>query len=199
MKIAFDLDDVLSSFNLIWHKWHNEHYSTNVKMEDIDSYFITEVFGITQQETNDRVFEFYKSNECANLPVEKDAKEVLIALKKLGHEVSIITSRDTEIEEMTRNWLSKNFPGMFDEIIFTKQFSRKGIYNNDYRKSQACKEINADMLVEDAPFFAEDVANEGIKVALIEKTWNKSFKTENKNIIKIKSLLEILNYLDWEN
>ena len=166
MKIAFDLDDVLTSFNLIWHKWHNKHYGSHVKFKDINSYYISQVFNITQKESNDRIFEFYRTKECADLPVEKGAKKVLEELKKRGHELYIITSRADEIEDMTRTWIDKNLPGVFKEII------------------------------EDAPHFVEEVANQGIKVAYVEKSWNKNINFKNDNIIRVKKLSEIIKYTD---
>lgn len=169
-------------------------------MKDITSYFITEVFKISMEEAFDRIFKFYQSEEFAKLPAEKDALEAVKFLKNQGHELYIITSRDTIIEDMTREWVNKNFPGIFKEIVFTKQFSKDNLYNNIYTKSKACKKIKADMLVEDSPIFTEEVANEGIKVAFLTRPWNKNFVLKHKNIIRIKSLRELVtNFGKFEN
>ena len=42
-------------------------------------------------------------------------------------------------------------------------------------KSEVCKEIKADLVVEDAPHNAEVISQIGIPVILLTKPWNKNF------------------------
>lgn len=191
MKIAFDLDDVLSSFNLIFVDYHNRHYGTNLTYDDIHDFYPPNVYKVSEKESLRRIFEFYRTEECANLPVEPGAKELIDYLIKMGHELYVITARDPEISEHTLAWLKKNFDGKFKDVIMTKQFSQELGVNNNYKKSEACKKYGIDILVEDAIHNAEDVASQGIKAIFVTKPWNKSYNFTNPNIIRVANLNEI--------
>jgi len=192
MKIAFDLDDVLSCFNLIWHQYHNKHYGTKVTMEDITDFYLPTVYKVPLDVAMQRVFEFYRSEEAENIPIEPGAIMVTQELKKRGHALYVLTSRDPEIKDKTVEWININLPNTFKEVIFTKQFSLSDGFNNNVKKSDACKKYGIDMLVEDAPLYAMDVAEAGLIAVLVEKNWNKNFKDPNKNLYRVKNITEIL-------
>jgi len=192
MKIAFDLDDILSSFNQIFVDYHNRHYGTNLTFDDINDFYPPNVYMASEQECLRRIFEFYRTTDCDNLPVESGANELIDDLIKKGHELYVITARDPEISEHTLAWLKKNFDGKFKDVIMTKQFSQELGVNNHYKKSDACKKYGIEVLVEDAIHNAEDVAKEGIKAILITKPWNKKYKPTDPNIIRASNLNEIM-------
>jgi uncharacterized HAD superfamily protein len=190
MKIAFDLDDILAEFNQAWALFHNKKYGTNLTYGDFTDFDYTKFINITKEEAAFRIFEFYKTDEGKNLKVVEGALEIVNKLKK-NHELCVLTSRDVSIKDMTNNWVKKNFGNLFDEIYLTSQLTLAGL-NHKVTKGDFCIKYGIDLLVEDAPVHAQNASDMGIKVALVEKTWNKSFTYTNKNLYRIKQYDELL-------
>lgn len=82
----------------------------------------------------------------SNKPVElakiniPDCVESLIALKQLGHKIYLISFAGRRRSEMTKEYLDKEHPRLFDDIFFV----RDPTYKNDI-----CQHIGAHIMVDD--------------------------------------------------
>ena len=59
------------------------------------------------------------------------ARETLSQLKARGHDLIIVTARRDDQREMTRQWLDANLHGLFDQLYFTGEFTKKESQNDD--------------------------------------------------------------------
>jgi len=125
-------------------------------------------------------------------PVEW-ALEKLKFWKEKWYIFKIVTARPKELfEKYTLEWLDKYYPNIFDDIFFASDAQIKFDKNwkDATKKSIICQNLWVDIMIEDNPEYAQDVASCGIKTYLIEKPWNKNCKLV-ENIIKVKSWEEI--------
>lgn len=189
MTIAFDIDDVLAEFQYGWVEFNNTKYGMNMKFSDINDFSYAKVMNISEEEVFKRIFEFYETEIITRLEPVTGAIE---AVKKLhsDHTLFVITSRPTEIADMTKSWLDKYYVDKFKEILFTGQISRGG-FDHKTTKADLCKQYNVDWLVEDAVVHAEHVAHEGINVALLEKPWNKEVVLTSALITRFVRMQEL--------
>lgn len=91
-------------------------------------------------------------------------------------DLHVVTSRQHIIRDMTIEWLSMHYPGIFSSIHFGNHFAQEGTAR---KKSEICKcaplsafqrmllrEIDADVLIDDNPSYALDCASSGMDVIL---------------------------------
>lgn len=179
MNIGIDIDEVLAKFIDTWHDFLNEEYSVKYKFDDIYSYSIPEVYDFSKEDAVKRIFDFYNSKNFSTIEPYENSKEVLSELKG-DHKLIIVTSRPTEIEKQTINWLDKHYKDLFDDIILTSGFSRKGFCQTGNNKADICHEYDIDLFIEDAPAYCTGIAEEGIQVLMMDKPWNQDVKTGKK-------------------
>lgn len=74
-------------------------------------------------------------------------------------------------------------------------FIRKSVRDNSKSKAEICKEIQADILIEDNLKYAQQVAQAGIKVLLFDYPWNQSSNL-NPLIIRVCGWKEALNFIN---
>ncbi|HKL44543.1 MAG TPA: hypothetical protein VJ892_04700, partial [Candidatus Absconditabacterales bacterium] len=131
--------------------------------------------------------DFFLNHDSLSLikPVQ-GAKEKLLEFKKKGYKLYVITGRPDELKKHTFDWLSLHYSGIFEDVFFTNADKKNAIL-----KSEICKKLGSEFMVEDDLRFARDIASKGIKVYLIDKPWNKDYdKSIDKGIIKIKDWSE---------
>ena len=188
MIIAIDLDDVLADSLTAFIKFYNETHQDVLKHEDFTSYLLTDIRGISREEEYKLLKEFENSPHSKELKPMPKSQEAIKQLSK-GNELVIVTSRLEEVRELTMLWLKKYFPEL-TRVYFTR------IDYGKVRKSKAeiCKEIQADILIEDNLKYAKEVAEAGIKVLLYDYPWNQTPETEN--IQRVKDWDEILSVLN---
>ena len=189
MIIAIDLDDVLAASLEEFIDFHNKNYGTKLKKEDFTAYYLTKIMDISRKEENKRVDLFDKSKHSNNIkPIDGSQKAISNLSKK--HKLIIVTSRPENLEKKTREWLLKHIPEI-KEIYFI----RKDYTGHKKTKAEVCKEIKADVVIEDNLHYALECANAGIKVLLMDYPWNKT-KKKNKLIIRVGSWEDILRKID---
>lgn len=100
-----------------------------------------------------------------------------------------ITARGEPLRPFTEQRIEQHFPDLFDEIFFCNH------YRPDYpkyAKEEVCIQKGIELFVEDNQNYAIGLEKLGIKVFLLEKPWNASFKPEDHlKITKVKSRNEI--------
>lgn len=189
MIIGVDLDDVLFNLCDSLQDWHNERFDTNFKKKDINTYFVEEVWGCTQDDVRVMIAEFYNhESHFQTLPMA-GAIEAIERLSK-EHTLFVVTARPKKFEESTLKWINKHFPNMFQEVCFsdnpTHDLSKQ-------KKSDICKQLGIEVFIDDAIHNAEDIADAGIPVLLLDMPWN---RTEVEHpITRVHSWEEIVEKL----
>ena len=192
MRIGLDLDEVLSRFVLGLVEYYNSTYKTSLKLEDFHSYKFWEVWGGTKEDTIKKVWNFRNTEYFKNLrPLE--GSQQAVQLLSQNHELYVITSRPIEIYEETALWLQKNFPDKFARLEFTKNIWTK-LGGDMKTKSELCKDLSIDAIIEDTLEYAVECASEGIEVLLLNYPWNQS-NSLPKNITRFDSWDDILKYI----
>ncbi len=96
-------------------------------------------------------------------------------LREAGFELVIVTSRQHVIEQRTREWVAKHFPGVFRDIAFGNHW---GLEGKKTSKKDLCLELGACALVDDSLGYATEVANAGLSAILFDFDgtygWNKT-------------------------
>jgi 5'(3')-deoxyribonucleotidase len=181
--IAIDCDDVIVASAPAILDHYNKTYGTDIAIED----FYGEE--LAAYPATERVDEYLASEEYKNLP---PLQEAIHAIRQLGehHELHVVTGRADYLAEATHTMLKKHFPDIFRSVEFTNYFGK-----NSRSKAQVCKDIGADLLIDDHLHHAEVVAAEGIEVLLFgDYPWNKA-DTLPPNITRVRGWNDIVERL----
>jgi len=174
MKIGIDIDGVIAEFIEPFLKFYNHKHKTHFRREDFKSFNLWETLGITKAQSTSAVDEFYLTEHFRNIaPVPGSIYGVYSLIKNLGNEGIIITSRPSEIEPDTRNWIKEYFPILSDVC-----FVNNPAIINDSRtatKADICSKLGIDFLIEDNLDFVREVrqSSEKTRVLVYESPWNK--------------------------
>lgn len=193
MVIATDADGVLtdmSGFNYIYGEKFFGH-----KPVDLSGYTTAEIFG----ENKIREFLFglrYFYDYCCRLEPRENASEVCRKLCSQGHSLYVITARKFSAmnnppgslsRNLFRKWTEKN--GLiFGDIFFCSE------KNTPLWKLEYCRQISADIMIDDKPDIALYLAENGVKVLLFDAPYNKT--VEHENITRVCSWDEIYRYVN---
>jgi phosphoserine phosphatase len=179
--IAIDLDEVLGQFLMQLSKFYNANacqfsfaIPTSLQPADFFSYRFSDVWGGTDEQSIEIVEAFFNS-PCFldGLPLVPGALEGVKALKDAGHELVIVTSRQLILEEVTRRWVDDNFPpGTFSRVVFGNHWGATG---RKVSKPELCRELNAELIVDDAVVYCKQCADGGMRALLFgEYAWNRN-------------------------
>jgi len=188
MIIAVDLDDVLADTLHHFIEFHNKKYKTKLKFEDFKSYALHDIIGLTEEEEAKRLELFDKSKFFEALKPIPYSQEAVAKLSK-KHKLIIITARTKNVEKRTIKWVKAYFPRIRDINFISSSYM--GFVKT---KAEVCKEIGADIIIEDKKSFIFECAREGVKVLLYDYPWNKDVK-ENSLITRVSSWKDILEKL----
>ncbi|KAJ2919327.1 hypothetical protein MD484_g1118, partial [Candolleomyces efflorescens] len=127
--IALDLDDVLSQTNQAVADWHNDIYGTQMKVSDF-------------------LYRIYNTKPVPG------AREGIESLRQLGFRLIIVTARSEDNADESWKWVERHFPGCFESIICTGQFTdahKKGHeVVTKLSKAQVCDDLKAVLLIDDS-------------------------------------------------
>ena len=191
MIIAVDVDDVLADFTDQLIVFYNKTYNTSFKKKDFTSYDFWDIWGGTKEETIHTMNQFFKSKYFERIsPIEGSLHAIRLLEKK--HELIIVTSRYTIVADKTISWLRKHYSDSFKEIHFS-------YYDKNISKSELCRKLGAQVIIDDAEKNILDCAKIGMTVLVYDCPWNKHIKTNDKitrvhnwnDIIKVISKLKI--------
>ncbi|MAG38384.1 hypothetical protein CMI45_03295 [Candidatus Pacearchaeota archaeon] len=176
MKIAIDLDDVISSTLARVIPFYNERTNSNTKREDYTDYDWTKIWGCSKEEMLKIWNEFAKSKNYEEiLPIKDAIPSVLSLMEK--NEITIMTARSRDIKNETLNWLKKYFQEKEIDLIFTGEFGKvDGIKKS---KAEICNKLRIPLIIEDNGEYSLQCAEEGIKVILFDALHNRSASHEN--------------------
>lgn len=168
--LAIDIDEVLFPFLPELIKHHNQVYGTNFRLEQFDTYDFYKVWGGTSNQTVQKVHAFLKLPQTHIEPLEQATQA--IATLKQHYQLVVITSRDKQLEERTRQWLIYHFPDTFHDIILAGNHYT-GL---DFRtKIEVCRELGAVCLIDDSLRYVTECSREGFKAILFgDYPWNQA-------------------------
>ena len=192
MKIGIDIDNVLVDLDKVLQFWHKNKYVGSQKEKDRNKYDLSIRWNCSREEMNKRVCEFYDSEDFKEMIPIKNAVRAIGILAK-DHELHAITARPIHTEKETLRWLHEHFSlDNFEKIHINGQCINKNVLKT---KGAICKELGISFMIEDALHYANDCAEKGIKVLLLDWPWNQTNKLD-ANIIRVYSWKEILEHIN---
>src|SRR3989344_3887357 len=185
MIIGIDMDEVLAELLEAYLEYHNQNYNTKIQKKDMFSYHFHEVFGGSEEETQQKLGYFFKSERFQKIQPITGALQIIPQLAK-EHQLCIITARPNIIRQETELWLTKHFPNAFQSINLTNQWHGVG---KKQTKSEVGTKNKIDIMIDDSLYHAVDCASKGIYVLLadFDYPWNKTSEKMLENIKRVHS------------
>ena len=183
LNICIDIDGTITSpYHFI--PYLNELYNKNITEEECNTHNWEVLYGV---DMNTMISEFHEKymHSYGEAKVVDDAKNIIDELKK-NHNLYFVTARDAKLTDITKNWLNENG---FEEIDVY-------LLGSDY-KIQKAKELECHIFIEDNPSNAMQLANEGMKVLLIDTNYNKEI--EHENIVRVNNWIDIHGFIQEYN
>lgn len=187
MRIGWDFDDVIFDLTPELLKFVNKKLGRSFAFEEHHSFFLEEVFKITQMEALLLVREFVTSPLHRQTPAVSGAKKAIGDLRH-GYKHFIITGRSHDQEPMTHEWIGDQFPQTFEEILFTNLFSQEYAHKK-ISKAELCVQLKLDYFVEDAHLHTEAIAKTKTHVLLFDRPWNRG--VSHGNMTRVHTLEDI--------
>ena len=146
-----------------------EEYGLEYAVSDYHVYDFAKVWRCSQDESNHKVHEFFKSSHFSSgIEAIPGAFDSLSRLRS-ECELMVVTSRQHIIQQPTLDWLEAHFPGVFGAVHFGNHFALEGVSR---KKSEICNSIGAHVLIDDNPSYAMECAAAGINVLLYDWEMN---------------------------
>lgn len=184
MRIGIDIDDTITDTWSYMVPIYSQVF--NIPVEELSNslpyYNSVKKLNLTVEEYFKIMQPYYRENTL-NIPIKKDAQEVINILKKEGHKIIFITARGKMYHEpklITKTYLEKN-DIKYDKLI---------INAND--KATICKKENIDLFIDDSYKHCQSVSSIGIKVLMFGTNYNKNIK----EFTRITSWYEVYNYIN---
>jgi len=142
-RVAVDLDEVLVPLLRPMMK----HYK--VKAPDVRKfpYDYTIALGKTRKEAQAMLFDYYDTDDFKNQTPILGSWAVMQRLRDSGSKLYVLTGRQECVKEQTEEWVERNFPYIFDDVILTNSYTPSEI-----PKQMVCKAIKADAIIDDNYF-----------------------------------------------
>eukprot|EP01039_Chlorochromonas_danica_P003281 gene3281-3598_t len=174
--VAVDIDEVLAQFIPKLADFHNDIYGgPSLSAESFVSYEFHKVWGGSIEECNQKMEAFFESDYFKErIDPMPHALETLQRMKE-KYSLHVVTARQHKVEEVTRSWLSKYFPNIFEDIHFGNHYSTSG---KSRSKAEMCKSIGAKVLIDDSLIYATQCALADISVVLFgHYPWNQCIES----------------------
>jgi uncharacterized HAD superfamily protein len=191
MKVGVDLDDVVVNFVPPLLEFYNAKFNENHFLTNGCSYYLWDIVGKSREEITKVIWDFIETESFENIDFIPGAKEAVKDIAK-NHELFFITSRSGRIKKKTPFFLKKHFSDINFNLVFTGDFHGSGKTKADF-----CKEFGIEFYVEDHKKFAQECAENGTKVLLLDKPWNQG--ELYRNITRVKGWDEILEVINGKN
>lgn len=169
--IGLDIDGCLNNYHRDLLDFIELKYNLKAPSSE---YCAVDLLNLSPQEENDFWREF--NDVSLSLKVLDGAIEALNKIREY-YDIDIITARFYHASKCTEIWLDSN------EIRYNN------LYFNAGDKLDVCKWKNIEIMIEDNPHNAMILANNNIKVLLIDHLYNR--EVEHENIIRCKTWNEI--------
>lgn len=194
MVVAVDVDEVLGSFLPALNKFIADHYSSHLTLSEYYVYEFFKIWNCTQAEAQIRVHEFFKTPYFTSGIDPIPGAHTVLSNVTTFCSLSVVTSRQNIIKDHTCDWIEKHYPGLFKEIRFGNHFALDG--GKSMPKSEICRSLGAQVLIDDNPEYALECAKAGIRVLLFDYCnsypWCKGTSVDSHNLVtKVHSWQEV--------
>lgn len=198
MKFVFDLDDVLvescvvsiASAQLYDEGKLNKLYT----YKDINDF----EFSNLPKVLVDRIYFLFNDIKFAvwsKKPI-KGAYNFLLLLKKLNHNVIVLTSRPITLKDDSEKYLNKYFPNVIDDFLMADT-STCGYNGNGHPKKESLKKLKPDFFFDDCQYHVKDSIDLNINTYMIRNkytTYNHKFTYLNLKTLTNIAFFPIKNY-----
>ncbi|MDP4000458.1 MAG: hypothetical protein Q8Q11_03490 [bacterium] len=191
LTVGVDLDEVLADLVESVLEHYEEQTGVRHCRDDMRSYNFWDLWGGTREQAVEIVHEFYETDRFRTVAPIPGALEAIESLAG-EHELVVVTSRPEATKQETQVWVREHFGESFASIHLTNHFSKDG---QTLTKSQVCRDLGVDLMIEDNPEYAADCASHGIPVLLLEAPWNRSAEIP-EGVIPVGSWPEIARLLE---
>jgi 5'(3')-deoxyribonucleotidase len=121
------------------------------------NYVYREIFDITEEESQEFVKEFYKSEAFRRLKPIRGSQNAMKWLRRRSEKMYIVTGRQDIAREQTEIWIETYFPGIFDDIILTNSYTP-----NEIKKIDVCRALNLGLIIDDNKAICDECIENGI-------------------------------------
>ena len=172
--IATDFDDVIIDLDTFLRAELERR--TGHSFPDRSKYYV-DIPGMTSDEVGQLVGQILEEKTEIMNPIKGTIEALEKIHKLIQKEILIVTARESKLEKVTKNWLSKHVGNKFPYTIkFTNRKSKIDFFNKDTR-----------FFIDDHPFFANDSSKVLEHVFLLDKPWNQNIYLR-KNVSRIKTV-----------
>jgi len=172
LTLAFDCDDVLVDTSTVLLTEYNRIYGTTVPLEDFyaDDYWQA----ASPEQAMRRVDRILRSGLLADIMPSDETIEYIYRLYRLGHELHVVTGRQSYQEAETVAMLEKYFSGIFSTVEHTSMYASGNKRHLRRTKGAVCRDLGAHVLVDDHLFHGEDVLRSGVEGVVVygDNPWN---------------------------
>lgn len=175
LVITIDCDDVLvpTAYKVL------DHYRDEFGHEVNPAHFYestAEDWGVHDlKHVNRRIEQYFRSKKFhheGKIPYP----EATVAIPALArhHELHLVTGRGKFMERSTAELIDEYFPNCFTSLVHTNYFKKRFRQT----KGQVCRDLSADIHIDDHTEHCENVLDAGIESAILfgEYPWNRTVK-----------------------
>ncbi len=196
MIIGSDIDETLLSFMGPLIRFLREEKGIIVPdLGSTHTFDLDKVWGCTREEAFSRVHDFYNSSDFLKLQAVPYASDAVYRMSR-HHSIYGITSRTKEISLATLTQLESNFPGCFENVFHTSQYSMAALNGvATLTKGDLCKRLGVEIFVEDAIHHAEQIASPETRVLLLPQPWNAG-RSVPEGVVRVADWNEVERYVE---
>lgn len=172
LVLAFDCDDVLlpTSHQLL--DAYNDRYGTTVPYED---FYCDDLWqAATAAEAAQRVDVLIKEGVMADAVPDEETIKSIEAMARVGHEMHIVTGRQSYQESETRMHIARYYPKIFRSVEYTNMYASGHNLHLRRSKGEVCHKLGAHMLIDDHIVHGNAVLAAGVERAAVygDYPWN---------------------------
>lgn len=192
--IVIDIDDVLADHASAFAEYSNKKYGLDITPEDYQEEW-RHVWKTDLDETIKRAHEYHESDHLAYCVTIEGANDALNKLKEKFKLVAL-TSRRSSISQLTKEWIEKHYPNIFDDIIFAGFYDSISKDSFTKTKGELAKNIGADFIIDDQLKHVFSSAELGMQAILFGNYgWNK-VDSLPENVVRLNDWSEVLEYFE---
>jgi hypothetical protein len=140
LRIAVDVDEVLCPFLKTMSKWKYPGFRAPAR----HPYHYGKLFRMTSKESKYMVDAFYFSEECHAMEPLEDSQKYLEIMSK-QYDLYVMSGRQDIARHMTEEWIGRNYPGVFKDIILTNSFTP-----HEVDKADLCHSLRMSAIIDDS-------------------------------------------------
>ena len=192
MILAIDIDEVLADFSAGLVKYYKKQHGIKLRNFNIDNTEWWQAWGGTKEGAIGRVYEFVHSNAIMAIKPIKGSRRGIKELKKLGHDLLVVTGRPMAVLEKTVDWLERFYPKVF-----------RGVYSTDFHivnkgkenKGDICARKGVKLMIDDYYAYCLEALEHNIPTLLYSSSWNKDKKLPT-GMTRVNNWQEIVDHIN---